>query len=100
MELTPPVFLRFRDTVVRVDRGFAGSWYLVEEKEVHMRCQHCGLPLKFLAGRGWVHPAGGTYMMYCPDCGWKGAPYPSPTRCPICGSRNVRDDHCVSPVSD
>ena len=30
-ELTPPVFLRFRDTVVRVDRGFAGSWYLVKE---------------------------------------------------------------------
>lgn len=32
VEPTPPVFLRFRDAVVRVDRGFAGSWYLVKEE--------------------------------------------------------------------
>jgi hypothetical protein len=35
VELTPPVFLTFRDAVVRVDRTFTGSWYLVKEDWLH-----------------------------------------------------------------
>jgi len=40
VDLTPPVFLRFRDTVVRVDRGFADSWYLIEERGFMHRPSH------------------------------------------------------------
>ena len=58
-------------------------------------CLWCGQGLRYVAGRGWVHQEGGTYMMRCPDCGWTGAPYPSPVACPSCGSRNLRDDHCA-----
>jgi hypothetical protein len=58
-------------------------------------CHWCGQNLKFVAGRGWVHPEGGTYMMRCPDCGWTGALYPSPMDCPACGGHGLRDDHCV-----
>lgn len=61
-----------------------------------MKCMWCKQELRF-TGRGWVHAEGGTYMMRCPDCGWRGAPYPSPTACPRCGSRNVRDDHAALP---
>lgn len=63
-----------------------------------VRCLYCGEVLHFDRMRGWVHlQDGGTYMMYCPDCGWRGAPYPSPVRCPNCGSKGVRDDHCATP---
>lgn len=58
-------------------------------------CVWCQESLSFVRGRGYVHEQGGSYMMYCPDCGWKGAPYPSPTQCPKCGSRALRDDHCA-----
>ena len=61
-------------------------------------CYWCGETLCFDTARGWVHPQGGTYMMVCPDCGWRGAPWPSPVKCPACGSRNLRDDHCVLPA--
>lgn len=58
-------------------------------------CVWCGGWLHWVRGRGWVHEEGGLYVMWCPDCGWRGAPYPSPQRCPHCGSRQVRDDHCA-----
>ncbi len=60
-------------------------------------CYRCGEPLAFTA-RGWVHWDGGAYVMRCPDCRWSGAPYPSPARCPRCGSPEVRDDHCAQPL--
>jgi|FLYL01.1.fsa_nt_gi ribosomal protein S27E len=59
-------------------------------------CHWCGELLHFTT-RGWVHQEGGTYVMRCPNCGWSGAPYPSPVRCPNCASAAVRDDHCVLP---
>jgi len=62
-------------------------------------CYRCGERLKFILLRkdGWVHQGGGAYVMRCPQCGWRGAPYPSPARCPRCGSRGLRDDHCAFP---
>lgn len=62
-------------------------------------CHWCREPLRWEPSRGWVHQEGGTCKMKCPDCGWEGAPYPSPAQCPHCGSKNVRDDHCVLPVN-
>jgi DNA-directed RNA polymerase subunit RPC12/RpoP len=61
-------------------------------------CMVCGQRLVWHNDRGWVHQEGGCYMMFCPDCGWKGAPYPSPIRCPACGSKKVRDAHVARPV--
>lgn len=58
-------------------------------------CVWCGERLRWMTGRGWVHEDGGLYVMWCPDCGWRGAPYPSPSSCPRCGSREVRDHHCA-----
>lgn len=59
-------------------------------------CLYCEEPLHWEQGRGWVHPGGGTYAMRCDDCGWSGAPYPSPSHCPRCGHwRNMRDSHCA-----
>jgi DNA-directed RNA polymerase subunit RPC12/RpoP len=58
-------------------------------------CIWCGEPLRFVPGRGWVHEEGGSYVMRCRQCGWKGAPYPSPAQCPRCGSEGLRDDHCA-----
>jgi len=66
-----------------------------EEAQPMATCSRCGQLLRFVRGRGWVHPEGGTYAMRCPDCDWTGAPYPSPMDCPQCGSRKLRDDHCV-----
>jgi DNA-directed RNA polymerase subunit RPC12/RpoP len=61
-------------------------------------CYRCGEPLAFTT-RGWVHrEGGGAYLMRCPDCSWRGSPYPSPVRCPDCGSRGLRDDHCALPL--
>jgi Zn finger protein HypA/HybF involved in hydrogenase expression len=37
--------------------------------------------------------------MYCPDCGWKGAPFPCPGKCPSCGSKNLRIDHVARPIT-
>lgn len=65
-----------------------------------MKCMHCDEMLRFDPERGWVHQEGGTYKMYCPNCGWSGAPYPSPAHCPQCGSKEVRDSHCALPVCD
>lgn len=62
-----------------------------------MFCRWCNQELCFDENRGWVHPEGGTYMMRCSRCGWKGAPYPSPVRCPAYGAETL-DDHCVFPV--
>ncbi|HET6452917.1 MAG TPA: hypothetical protein VFI02_00810 [Armatimonadota bacterium] len=60
-------------------------------------CMRCGEPIFWRKGVGWVHEGGGLYAMICPQCGWKGTPYPPVTRCPNCQSRDVRDDHCVLP---
>lgn len=62
-------------------------------------CEDAGT-LTFVIGQGWVHQQGGTYMMRCPDCGWKGALSPSPVHCPRCGSKALRDDHCATPRFD
>lgn len=63
-----------------------------------MKCMWCRQELRFVPGRGWVHAdGGGTYQMHCPECGWRGSLHPSPTRCPQCGSREVRDDHAALP---
>jgi len=60
-------------------------------------CLYCGEELRFIRGRGYVHKQGGTYSMFCPTCGWRGSPFPSPTKCPLCGSYELRDDHCALP---
>lgn len=62
-----------------------------------MVCHWCGQPLHYVRNRGYVHPEGGSYMMYCKECGWSGAPWPSPRTCPKCGSAEIRDDHCALP---
>jgi rubrerythrin len=59
-------------------------------------CGRCGDRLIFTPTRGWVHSEGGTYVMRCEKCGYRGAPWPSPKACPSCGAvREFRDDHCV-----
>ncbi len=63
-----------------------------------MICQYCKDELRFIPGRGWTHSQGGVYRMKCPECGWEGAPWPSPKVCPVCGSAEVRDEHCALPV--
>jgi primosomal protein N' len=64
-------------------------------------CGQCGDTLTFSAdGRGWCHAEGGTYVMRCDRCGYKGAPHPSPPACPHCGStKQWKDDHCVMPTT-
>jgi len=63
-----------------------------------MVCHWCKQPLTFDPQRGWVHPEGGLYVMYCKACGWEGAPYPSPTTCPNCGdTHSLRDKHAALP---
>lgn len=58
------------------------------------QCISCGGKVRWDPVRGWVHElGGGTYVMYCPDCYWHGAPFPSPAICPQCGSIWLRDDH-------
>jgi primosomal protein N' len=62
-------------------------------------CMYCGETIKWTRTRGWVHLQGGAYMMYCPECGWKGAPFPCPGKCPSCGSKNLRDHHIARPIT-
>lgn len=62
-----------------------------------LRCHWCKQPLIFEPGRGYIHEGGGNYLMRCDECGWEGSGYPSPTACPKCGSRNIRDLHCALP---
>jgi DNA-directed RNA polymerase subunit RPC12/RpoP len=65
-----------------------------------MICLHCEQTLTHSSWRGWMHPEGGLYMVVCPKCGWKGAPYPAPLACPTCGSKRLRDDHCAFAVRE
>lgn len=65
-----------------------------------MKCHWCNEPLVFKRGRGWVHLEGGTCKVLCRSCGWTGAPDPSPTKCPQCGSKEIMDDHCAFAVPD
>lgn len=60
-------------------------------------CYWCGEALRLDKTRGYVHQEGGTYVVRCTACSWRGAPYPSPRVCPVCGGELV-DDHCVLPV--
>ncbi len=62
-----------------------------------VKCKWCGEELRFVPQRGWVHEDGGIYMVECEQCGWMGAPFPTPTRCPKCNG-NVRDNHCAFPL--
>lgn len=55
-----------------------------------MNCLYCKEELTATIGRGWVHQGGGAYTMFCPACGWKGSPHPSPLVCPQCGAKEVR----------
>jgi len=64
-----------------------------------MICATCKQTLSHDHVRGWLHAEGGTYMVCCPACGWKGAPYPSPLVCPTCGFKSLHDDHCASPMA-
>lgn len=59
VELTPPVFLTFADGVVRVDRTFTGSWYLVKEERLHAEAEPQTVPSDGRAGRLPDLPAGG-----------------------------------------
>lgn len=72
-------------------------------------CLHCGQPLHFTArieranvsttvSAAWRHAGDGVYMMHCPHCHWRGAPHPSPVRCPQCNSTSLRDDHHARPL--
>lgn len=66
-----------------------------------MKCLHCGQPAIMDKERGcMVHENGGIYMQHCPVCDWEGGKPGSYTRCPMCGSSELRDDHCIQPVSD
>ena len=65
-----------------------------------MICLHCEQTLTHSSWRGWMHPEGGLYMVVCPKCGWKGAPYPAPLACPTCGFKNLRDDHGAFPMRE
>lgn len=63
-----------------------------------MKCCWCGEELKYVKGRGWLHAAGGLYMVRCKSCGWKAAPPNTPKFCPECGG-DVVDDHYALPVA-
>jgi primosomal protein N' len=56
-------------------------------------CKICNQSLCFVAGRGWVHYGGNLYALRCAACGWRGAPYPIPAKCPACGKEGLRIDH-------
>lgn len=61
-------------------------------------CRICRQPVKFESGRGFIHVGGGIYMMRCESCGAMFSPAKPTVNCPICNSRDVRDDHCVCAV--
>lgn len=56
-----------------------------------MKCVWCGEPLTRIPGNGYVHAEGSADMVRCPDCGWRGAPHPTPSVCPRCGQVVVLD---------
>lgn len=60
-------------------------------------CQHCGLPLHFEAGRGWVHPGGGLYIVECPYCGEQYDTAERLIQCKRCCT-GLRDNHCALAV--
>lgn len=85
-------------------RGFACYWgqgnvsferCLEHSKSDPSECGECGKTMTFRKGKS---KAGKAYKgSFCPDCRWRGAPYPSPACCPRCGSRELRDDHVALP---
>jgi len=66
-----------------------------------MICQWCKCNLAWDNERGWVHPGGGLYVVYCGACGWQSDRLEDQhrCRCPRCGGE-VRDHHCALPVPD
>lgn len=60
-------------------------------------CVWCGEPLTFVPLKGWRHPGGGLYVLYCRQCWWKGAPDHTPPVCPACGAAGLRDHHAALP---
>lgn len=66
-------------------------------------CMVCGERLRYVFSRGWVHHGGGTYVLRCDACHWRGSrPEGSLVsrpvyRCPRCSGVPLRDDHCAIP---
>lgn len=63
-------------------------------------CIYCREPITYATARScWAHTnGGGAYMMSCLKCGYVGAPYPAPVRCPGCGDQTrFMDTHCAMP---
>jgi DnaJ-class molecular chaperone len=66
-----------------------------------MICQRCREPLRFEAGRGWLHPNGQlviTKSALCSKC--QGSSYQGEDDCPRCGGTGFVqvDDHCAQPI--
>ncbi len=66
---------------------------------MHIVCQHCKQPLTW-HDRGYVHPGGGLYVVYCRQCGWRSDKSEDQKRihCPVCGSDRIGDDHVALPI--
>jgi len=62
-------------------------------------CHWCGEPLHWNPKKHrWEHPGGGLYIQVCRSCGARiDQPEPA-TKCPVCGSTDIVDDHCALPV--
>jgi hypothetical protein len=66
--------------------------------EAFVRCFYCHLPLAFESnGVGWIHSGGSAQALRCKECGWGGAPRPSPVLCPSCGIGTLRASHLAKP---
>ena len=63
-------------------------------------CVYCGDELEWHPIMGWIHLGEGIYKVRCGQCGWYGGETPSPSRCPECGGRDIRDDHAACPSMD
>ena len=62
-------------------------------------CNWCQSILVYKAGKGFIHPGGGLYVVRCDRCGWQSDMEEDQwlTRCPNCGEM-VRDDHVALAV--
>lgn len=60
-------------------------------------CQTCGGSL-ILTNKGWRHKDGSLIKQRCENCGWYGGGEKPFSKCPKCGSGELRDDHMVEVV--